>query len=93
MEALFEIDGYHAVLAHVQNVYPVEKDRFLYEWGFKYTTGIFEFFSYETKKEAAQSHDAFIKALNLFWEISNQRVNLTDDSPSSTRAERPGKSA
>ncbi len=44
--SLFEVDGYHIVLAHVQNVYPVEKDKFYYEWGFKYTTGIFEFFTY-----------------------------------------------
>ena len=68
MQTLFEIDGYHVVLNYVQNVYPVEKDKFYYEWGFKYTTGIFEFFSYKTKKEAIQIHNAFVKALNAFWE-------------------------
>ena len=77
MKALFEIDGYHVVLSYVQNVYPVEKDKFYYGWGFKYINGIFEFFSYKTRKEAIQIHDAFINALNLFWEKSNKRVNLT----------------
>ena len=67
MKALFEVDGYHIVLVHVQNVYPVEKYKFYYEWGFKYTTGIFEFFAYKTKKEAVQIHNAFLDALDNFW--------------------------
>ena len=74
MQTLFEIDRYHVVLNYVQNVYPVGKDKFYYEWGFKYTTGIFEFFSYKTRKEAIQIQDAFIKALNGFWEKSNKAL-------------------
>ena len=67
MPATFEIEGYHAVLPHVQNVYPVEKYKFYYEWGFKYTSSIFEFFSYETEEEAQKVHDEFVSALNLYW--------------------------
>lgn len=68
MLATFEIEGYHVVLPYVQNIYPVEKQKLCYEWGFKYTTGIFESFSYKTKKEAQEIHDGFISALNLYWQ-------------------------
>ncbi len=69
MKALFEIDDrYHAVLPHVQNVYSVEKEKFYWIWGFKYKSGVFEFFNYKTKKDAQKVHDAFIKALDDFHE-------------------------
>lgn len=71
METLFEIDGYCVILAYVQNVYPVEKEKFYYGWGFKYTTGIFEFFSYKTKKEAIRTRGAFLNALDSFWKKHN----------------------
>ena len=65
--ATFEIKGYHVVLPCVQNVYPAEKYEFYYEWGFKYISGVFEFFSYKTKKEAQKAYDDFVLALNLYW--------------------------
>ena len=68
LQTLFEIDGYHVVLNHVQNVYPAAKEKFYYEWGFKYITGVFEFFSYETMEEAQEVHDKFVIALNSFWQ-------------------------
>lgn len=74
-QTLFEIDGYHVVLNHVQNVYPVEKEKFYYVWGFKYVTGIFEFFSYKTKKEAREVHDKFVVTLDSYWRLkSNLKI-------------------
>ena len=72
-QTLFEIDGYHAVLNCVQNVYPVVKEKLCYEWGFKYVTGIFEFFSYKTKKEAQKVHDEFVATLNSYWQDAAKR--------------------
>ena len=66
MKTLFEIDGYHVILENIQNVYPVEKDKKNWIWGFKFKSQIFEFFYYETKKEAEKVHDAFITALELY---------------------------
>jgi len=77
MEALFEIQGYHAVLAHIQNVYPVEKELDYWFWGFKYTSQIFEYFSYHTKAEAKKVHDEFIFALNQYWQKSNKTIQPT----------------
>jgi len=67
MKALFEIEGYHAVLPHVQNVYPVQKDEHNWYWGFKYKSQIFEFLYYKNEKEAEKIHDKFIEALNSYW--------------------------
>ena len=67
MKSIFEIEGYHVVLEYVQNVYPVGKDKFYWEWGFKYCSGIFEFFSYKTKGEAVKVHDNFVEAINSYW--------------------------
>uniref|UniRef100_A0A6M3JGI8 Thiol oxidase n=1 Tax=viral metagenome TaxID=1070528 RepID=A0A6M3JGI8_9ZZZZ len=72
MSATFEIDGYHVVLPHIQNVYPVEKELNYYHWGFKYLSQVFEYFSYQTKDEAEKIHNAFIKALNQYWKKHNQ---------------------
>ena len=77
MSAVFEIDGYLAVLPHVQNIYPVEQDKFYWCWGFKYTSGVFEYFMYQSEKEALKIHDSFIDALNLYWEAHNKSVQPT----------------
>ena len=69
MKTLFEIDGYHVVLSKIQNVYPVEMELNYYYWGFKFTSQIFEYFSYLTKEEADKAHDAFIDALNIYWTL------------------------
>jgi len=69
--ATFEIEGYHAVLLHVQNVYGVEKELDYWFWGFKYTSQVFEYFSYRTLEEAQKVHDEFIEAINLYWKEKN----------------------
>ncbi len=66
MKALFEIEGYHVVLPHIQNIYPVEKELDHFYWGFKYTSQVFEYFSYRTEEEAKKVHDLFVEALNEY---------------------------
>ena len=61
--ATFEIDGYVAVLPMVQNVYPVERDAGSWCWGFKYTTGIFEFFYCKTREKGEGQRKEFIAAV------------------------------
>jgi hypothetical protein len=71
MNSTHEIDGYGIVLPQVQNYYPVEKciktDR--YYWGFKYLSGIFEFFYYVNESEAQHDRGQFIEAINnhYYW--------------------------
>ena len=70
---LFEIDGYGIVLPQVQNYYPAEEDKpGMFCWGFKYTSGIFEFFYYATLAEAEQSREAFKTALNDYWRVCDR---------------------
>ena len=62
-----EIDGYGIVLSQVQNYYPVEEDKIgIYCWGFKYISGIFEFFHYSSIREAEETRDKFKAALNTY---------------------------
>lgn len=63
---IHEIKGYGVVLAQVQNVYPVEKESGIYSWGFKYVSGMFEFFSYLTIEEARISRNNFMEALEKY---------------------------
>ena len=79
MPATFEIDGYHVVLPHIQNVYPVEKELDHYYWGFKYISQVFEYFSYREKNEAEKVHAAFTEALNQYWETANKPIQPTDE--------------
>lgn len=69
MTSTFEVDGYGIILPQVQNYYPVEKcikiDR--YYWGFKYISGIFEYFYYVTESEAEYERKCFITALNNYY--------------------------
>lgn len=51
MKALYEIEGYGIVLAQVQNYYPVEEDKpNMFNWGFKYLSGVFEYFYYSDEE-------------------------------------------
>lgn len=62
---IHEVDGYGVVLSQVQNFYPVEEDKQgIYCWGFKYLSGIFEFFYYTSKVEAEVAREKFIEALD-----------------------------
>lgn len=66
---VYEIDGYGIVLGQVQNYYPVEEDKpGMYCWGFKYISGIFEFFHYTDRTEAEEVRELFITALNDYLE-------------------------
>lgn len=68
MMGIHEIDGYGIVLVQVQNYYPVEQDSNIFSWGFKYTSGVFEFFHYTDKKKAEESRQDFVNALNRYLE-------------------------
>ena len=85
MPTVFEIDGYHVVLHHVQNIYPVEPDKFYWHWGFKYISGVFEFFIYQSKEDADKIHDAFLNALNLYWTKHNTSLEPTEEPKNETR--------
>ena len=66
---IVEIDGYGCILNNIQNYYPVEIDKpGIWCWGFKYKTGIFEFFSYLTKEEAVREQKHFVVALEEYLE-------------------------
>ena len=64
LKNLYEIEGYGIVLDKVQNYYPVEEDKpGMYCWGFKYTSGVFEYFYHNSEIEAERERNGFIKAL------------------------------
>ncbi len=68
VSCIFEINGYGCVLPYIQNYYPVETDKpGMYCWGFKYKSGIFEFFYHFKKDEAKKERQLFIKALEAYW--------------------------
>ena len=65
--AIYEIDGYGIVLPMVQNYYPVEDNGAGgFEWGFKYTSGVFEYFQYKNRGNADDTRMQFITALNAW---------------------------
>ncbi len=67
MKNIHEVDGYGIVLSEVQNYYPVEEhNRGLFCWGFKYISGIFEFFYYIDRAEAEKARFDFIGSLNNY---------------------------
>lgn len=66
-KSLFEIDGYLAVIQKIQNVYYPEKVTAGYEWGFKYESGIFEFYTLKTLKQALKEYERLGKALEDYW--------------------------
>lgn len=65
---VFLIRGFVIVLAHVRNVYPVEKSVTGYSWGFKFTDGFYESFDYKSKADAEDERKAFTLALADYWE-------------------------
>ena len=67
-KTLFSIDGYLAVIPHIQNVYPPEKDRHIgWCFGFKYESGVFEFFTYKTIKEARSNYERLAQAIDKYY--------------------------
>lgn len=73
MRSLYMIEGYGAVIQHIQNIYPPEKTRVGWQFGFKYTSGIFEFFSYKTLNEAREHYNKLGKAIEEFYDYYNPR--------------------
>ena len=67
MKATFSIEGYLAVIPHIQNVYPPEKDKVGWTFGFKYKSNVFEFFTFKTLKTARQEYNRLAKAINDYW--------------------------
>ncbi len=70
--ALHEVNGYGIVLPLVQNYYPVEEDAGVFCWGFKYKTGIFEFFYCETEAKANSQRQEFVRALDAWYQTPNE---------------------
>ena len=68
LKSIFSMDGYLAVIPHIQNVYPPEKDRLgHWEFGFKYTSGVFEFFSFKTCREARSNYERLAQAIDGYY--------------------------
>lgn len=73
MRSLYMIEGYGAVIQYIQNIYPPEKTRTGWQFGFKYTSGIFEFFTYKTLDEARNRYNELGKAIEEFYNYYNPR--------------------
>lgn len=66
LKGIYEVQGMGVVLSQVQNIYPVEKDKIMFCWGFKYVSGMWEYFYYKGKKEAALERKKFMEAIDNF---------------------------
>ena len=69
MIALFKIDDwdYVAVIPHIQNLYSPEETPSGWQYGFKYTSGIFEYFQCKTKEEADIKFSELESAVEIFY--------------------------
>ena len=67
-KATYLIQGYVAVIPKIQNVYHAEEARRVgWEMGFKYESGIFEFFNFKTKIEAEVVVVKLINAIERYY--------------------------
>jgi len=67
-KATHQIQGYTAVIPKIQNIYPVEEARRIgWEFGFKYESGIFEFFNYKNKNQAEFDRLKLLVAIDYFY--------------------------
>lgn len=76
-KAVFQIEDtdYAVVIPHVQNLYGPEEVPILtdgrwtavYQWGFKYRGGVFEYFTAGTLKEADAKYRAMRDAVEEYW--------------------------
>lgn len=72
--SLHEIDGYGVVLPLVQNYYPVEDNGAGgFCWGFKYASGVFEYFQHAERQDAETQRQQFVFALDS-WHTRLTRV-------------------
>lgn len=67
MKSTFSVDGYLAVIPHIQNVYPPEKEKVGWCFGFKYTSGMYEFFTYKTLQEAQIQYKKLAQAIDSYY--------------------------
>ena len=67
--ALFVIDDYIAVIPHVQNLYKPEKESHVdaWFWGFKYKSGVFEYFTAPTHTAASLQFEMMANAVDSYW--------------------------
>ena len=67
--ALIGIAGYRAVIPKIQNVYFVEHDENAgsYYWGFKYDSGVFEFFHHKTSESARAEYERCCAEIDEYW--------------------------
>jgi len=69
-KATFEIQDYTAVIPKIQNIYPVEEGgRIGWSFGFKYESGVFEFFHYETATQAEYDWLRLLTAIESYYEV------------------------
>ena len=71
MKSTFSIEGYLAVIPHIQNVYPPEKEKTGWTFGFKYTSGVFEFFTFKTLGKARKEYNRLAQAIDEYWNKEN----------------------
>lgn len=64
---LYKINGFVVVLAHVRNVYPLEKSDAGWEWGFKFTDGFYETFVFKKKADTRSSRNGLLTAIAEFY--------------------------
>ena len=68
MISVFEFEEYGAVIPHIQNIYSPKPDRDVgWCFGFKYSSGVFEFFSFKTEAEATAQHRRLLDAVDRYW--------------------------
>ena len=69
-KATLSIAGYLAIVPKIQNVYPVERVDAGWQTGFKYDSGVFEFFVYKTKLEAKNLYLRIKKAIEDYYKTN-----------------------
>lgn len=67
MKATLEIRGYLAVIPKIQNIYPIERVETGWQTGFKYDSGVFEFFTYKSKIEAESAYHRIRKSVDDYY--------------------------
>ncbi len=68
-KATINIRGYLAVISKIQNVYPPEELVIGYQTGFKYESGIFEYFVFEKLDEAELCYKQIEKAIEDYYNV------------------------
>lgn len=69
MNATFRIDDYVMIIPMITNFYaPTKEERAdAWSWGVKYTSGVFEYFTYSIEEDACEAFEEFMSAVNEYW--------------------------